>query len=70
MRNSYYDLNVEENVKEILDTQNVLEDVSPQLICLKLIHNISMMKSFAINYASNTEATINNPLSKQKKLWL
>lgn len=66
---SYYDLKVENEITEIT-TENILEDVSPQLLCLKLVHNITMMSAFIINYVENTGANVNNYFSKEKNLYL
>ena len=70
MTSSYYDLSINYGEAEIIDTDDVFEDVSPQLLCLKLVHNISMMSAFVINYIQSSGGSISNPSSTQKKLFL
>lgn len=70
MRNSYYDLSIDNDVAEILKVENVFEKVSPQLLCCKLVHDISLMSAFVINYIRNFSSSIQNPSSKTKKLFL
>lgn len=67
---SYYDLRVYNDKGHILSTSNVFTDVSPQLLCLKLIHNISMIRSFAEEFATSSFASISQPSSQQKDLFL
>ena len=67
--NSYYNLSINYGKPEIVYTDNIFKNVPPQFICLKLIHNISMMSAFTTNYIK-TGANINNPSSEQKKLFL
>lgn len=68
--NSCYDLYTSESKVLISDTQGVFEDVSPQYLCLKLVHNIAMMSAFSLNYINDTGATIENPSSREKSLFL
>lgn len=67
---SYYDLSVDNDEFEIVDTEDVFENVSPQLLCLKLVHNISMMSAFVINYVQSSGASVKNSASTQKRLFL
>ncbi|MBE6148032.1 MAG: hypothetical protein E7167_00770 [Firmicutes bacterium] len=68
--NSYYYFYANDSSVLISDVEGVFEDVSPQLLCLKLVHNIAMMSAFSLNFIQNTGATIENPSSREKKLFL
>lgn len=70
IQKSYYNLRVCDNESSILSTVNVFVDVSPQLLCLKLIHSISMVRAFTDNFVKKSDASIYNLSSRKKDLFL
>lgn len=70
MNETIYEFETENKTHQITRCDNIFEDVSPQYICLKLVHNISMMGSFLKNYISQTGAKCNSYSSIEKKLYV
>ena len=69
---SNYELSIEDGDAKVLNTNNVfnLGEISPKLICLKLIHNIYMMNAFLLNFCVDNHANFYNNSSKNKNLYL
>lgn len=68
--NSYYEIEIENGISKIISTENLFENVSPQLLCLKLVHNISMIFNFYMNYSNNSNVDLENQSYKTKNLYI
>ena len=65
-----YELETEYGNSQISGYENLFEDVSPQYMCLKIVHNLSMMGNFVKNFLIQSGATMNSTSSKNKSLYL
>ena len=51
-----YEFEVENGKGKIIDVENLLvDDISIQALCIKLVHNLSMLSCFFINYSAEND---------------
>ncbi len=70
MLKTIYEFETENGVSQIIYCENLFEDVSPQQICLKIVHDMSMMGSYLKNYVAQTGAKCDTYSSKEKNLYV
>lgn len=70
MMKTVYELKIEKGFSQIVDCENLFENVTSQYMCLKIVHDVSMMGSYLKSYISETGAKCNSYHSKKKSLYV